>query len=94
MSQSDDLVEVTILGKKLSLRADGNEDYVREVAQYVEEKMDHAQSSAQTSSLNVAIMAALNIADDYFKILGTQKKAFAQIEQQCIDLVNFIDSKN
>ena len=93
MPHNDDLVEVNILGRKLMLRADGNEEYVREVASYVEEKMDQAQGGAQASTLNVAIMAALNIADDYFKTLGTQKKAYSQVEQQCIDLLNYIDSK-
>ena len=86
-------VEVTILGKKLALRADGNEEYVREVAQYVDDKMEQAKEMSQTSSLNVAILAAMNIADDYFKVVGEQNRTFTQVEQQCIDLINFIDSK-
>ena len=93
MSRGEDLVEVTILGKKILLRADGNEEYVREVAQYVDEKMEESRTSPQISSLNAAIMAALKIADDYFKALGTQKRAFQQVEKQCIDLINYIDSK-
>ena len=92
-SRSGDVVEVNILGRKITLRAEGNEEYVREVAQYVDEKMTEAQRLGQTSPLNVAILAALNIADDYFKILGKQKQAFAQVESQCIELINYIDSK-
>lgn len=93
MAESESLVEVTILGRKITLKAQSNEEYIREVAQYVDEKMEEAQGGGSASSLNVAIMAALNIADDYFKILGRQKGAFAQVEQQCIDLINYIDSK-
>lgn len=93
MGNSKDAVEVTILGRKISLRADGNEDYVREVAQYVDEKMEEAQKASKSSSINVAILAAMNIADDFFKEVGQRKQTYAQVEQQCIDLINYIDSK-
>ena len=93
MATTGDTVEVTILGRKMTLRADGNEEYVREVAQYVDEKMEEAKRMSQTSSLNVAILAAMNIADDFFKSVGEQNRSFAQVEQQCIELINYIDSK-
>ena len=93
MATTGDTVEVTILGRKMTLRADGNEEYVREVAQYVDEKMEEANRMSQTSSLNVAILAAMNIADDFFKSVGEQNRSFAQVEQQCIELINYIDSK-
>ena len=92
MGSSDDLVEVTLLGRKIHLRAEGNEEYIRQVAQYVEERMDQAQATSQSSTLNVAILAALNIADDYFKSMGKQKETNSQVERQCIDLINYIDS--
>jgi cell division protein ZapA len=93
MSDPKDDVEVTVLGRKITLRSDGDEDYIREVAQYVDEKMDDAQESTKSSTLNVAILAAMNIAHDYFKVVGENKRAFAQVEQQCVDLINYIDSK-
>ena len=93
MASSDETVEVTILGRKVNLRADGNEEYIREVAQYVDEKMEQAQKQSQSSTLNVAILAALNIADDFFQSVGEKQRTFAQVEQQCIDLINYIDSK-
>lgn len=94
MANSKNTVDITILGRKITLRADDNEEYVREVAQYVDDKMEEAQKSSKTSSINVAILAAMNIADDYFKEVGSKKRTFAQVEQQCIDLINYIDSKH
>ncbi len=93
MANSKDTVDVTILGRKIALRADDNQDYIREVAQYVDQKMEEANTSSKTSSINIAILAAMNIADDYFKEVGAKKRSFAQVEQQCIDLINYIDSK-
>lgn len=93
MGNSKDAVEVTILGKRIILRSDGNDDYVREVAQYVDEKMEEAQKATKSSTINVAILAAMNIADDFFKEVGHRKQTFSQVEQQCIDLINYIDSK-
>jgi cell division protein ZapA len=93
MTEQKGTVEVTILGRKIALRSDGNDEYVRQVAQYVDEKMEEAQATSKTSTLNVAILAAMNIADDYFKAVGERKQAFATVENQCIDLINYIDSK-
>ncbi|MDP8255490.1 MAG: cell division protein ZapA [Candidatus Alcyoniella australis] len=89
-----DLIELSILGKRLKVNSEGNDEYVREVAQYVVEKMDEVQKNgSQSASLNVAIMAALNIADDYFKSVGHQKTLFDKIEKKCDELIGFIDSK-
>lgn len=93
MTESENTVEVTILGRKITLRADGNEEYIRQVAQYVDERMEEAQSSSKTSAINIAILAAMNIADDFFKEVGDKKRIYSEVEQQCIDLINYIDSK-
>ena len=89
-----DTIEVTILGRKFTLRSEGKEEYLREIVKYVNEMMDRIRSgSPGMTDANVAILASLNIADEYFDALGRQRATFAQIENRCDDLLDYIDAK-
>ena len=89
-----DVIEVTILGRKLSLKSDGKESYIRELVKFVNEKIAQVQSdSPGLTDTNIAILASLSIADDYFDTLGRQRTTFAQIERRCDDLLESIDAK-
>jgi len=91
---ADNVIEVTILGRKMLLSTESDEDYVREIAEYVNEKMESIRVlSGATSSLNVAILPALDIADEYFKQGGLQKELCEKVDKQCLELVNYIDAK-
>jgi len=59
---------VEIFGSEYHIRADADTDYVKTVAAYVDAKMSEiAQSQSLVSSTKVAILAAINIADELFK---------------------------
>jgi len=91
---AENVVEVQILGRKILLSTESNEAYVREIAEFVNDKMERIQSESQSSSaLNVAILSALDIADEYFKRLGLQKEVCERVDRKCLELVNYIDSK-
>lgn len=62
-------VDVEIMGQKLVLRSDEEEGYVRRVAGYVDDKMQEVIKGTQSvGKANVAVLAALNIADDYHRL--------------------------
>ncbi|HEX9444585.1 MAG TPA: cell division protein ZapA [Candidatus Binatia bacterium] len=62
-------VEVEIMGERLTLRTDQDESYVRNVAGYVDKKMQEVQKSTRPSAKSsIAMLAALNIADDYQRL--------------------------
>ncbi len=62
-------VDVEIMGQKLVLRSDAEEGYVRRVAGYVDDKMHEVIKGTQiVGKGNVAVLAALNIADDYHRL--------------------------
>ena len=89
-----DLVEVTILGRKISLKSDGNEEFIREIVEFVNGKIAEVlENSPGLTDTNVAILAGLNIADDYFEALEKHKSTYSKIERRCDELLNFIDSK-
>ncbi|MCZ6905863.1 MAG: cell division protein ZapA [Deltaproteobacteria bacterium] len=64
-------VEVEIMGQNVTLRSEEEESYVRRVAGYVDEKMQEVlKTTRPIAKFNVAVMAALNIADEYHRLKG------------------------
>ncbi len=62
-------VEVEIMGQVVTLRSEEEESYVRRVAGYVDEKMQEVlKTTRPIAKFNVAVMAALNIADEYHRL--------------------------
>lgn len=60
-------VTVSIADQKFTLVAQENASYVRKVANLVDSKMKENMDGGHVSLLNAAILAAMNIADDYYK---------------------------
>jgi len=59
---------VTIFGRTYHLRGDGDGEYLVELADIVDRKMrEVAEATGTADTLKVAILASLNIADDYLK---------------------------
>jgi cell division protein ZapA len=68
------LVPVVIFGQTYKVRAEENSAYIEDLARYVDTKMKTiAEASGTTEALKVAILAALNIADEFFKLEEAQK---------------------
>lgn len=58
-------VNVQIMGQNLVVASDAGDEWVRAVASTVDEKIKDIRAGSQTvSSVNLAILAALNFADD------------------------------
>lgn len=87
-------VEVTILGQKFVVRSDSEESYVREVAQFVDQRMNEiSQRMKSVSNLNVAILAAMNIADDYFGYKRKKDQTVQNVGKKMEELIGLIDSQ-
>jgi cell division protein ZapA len=62
-------IDVEIMGQTFTVRSDAEEGYVRKVAVYVDGKTQEVlKSSRPLAQFNVAMLAALNIADEYHKL--------------------------
>lgn len=65
---SERVVPVVIQGQRYPIRSSLDPQYVIELAAYVEEKMrTAAESGATQDSMRLAVLAALNIADEVFR---------------------------
>ena len=64
----ESLVPVVIMGQTYNVRAEEDVSYIEELARFVDTKMSTISEATGTpESLKVAILAALNIADELYK---------------------------
>jgi cell division protein ZapA len=65
------LVHVEIFGQTYTLRAGTEPGYVEELARYVDQQMrEVSRSGPAVDSVRIAVLAALNIADECFQARG------------------------
>ena len=75
-------VKVNIFGSEYVLKADGKHEYIKIIANYVDKKMrDVDKSQSINSSVKVAILAALNIADELFQEKEYRERLLNQINE-------------
>jgi len=71
-------VTVDIFGHEYKIRGDADPGYILEIAQYVDGKMKEVAHGAPAGSLTkIAILAALNIAEELFRE-RTEKQKYVQ----------------
>jgi cell division protein ZapA len=86
------LVEIKVFGQTYTVKSDAEEDHIQEVAQYVNEKIDDVLKKTKSiSSLNVAILTALNLADDLLKEKERRAALLRAIERKSKELTEKID---
>ena len=88
------LVGVNILGQDYTVKTDADKEYIQKIAEYVDKKMDEIVRNTKTvSTLNTAILAALNIADEFFKEIEKREEILAEVENRSREIVKTIDTQ-
>lgn len=69
MEENKKGVCVDIFGSEYVIKGEGNPDHIKDVAKYVDDKMREVSLvTSNVSSLKVAILTTLNLADEIFKL--------------------------
>ncbi len=69
MADKDNMVHVEIFGQAYAVRGGDDPGYVEKLAAYVDEQMKAvSRTSGAVDSLRIAVLAALNIADERFHL--------------------------
>ena len=85
-------IKVEIYNQTYSIRSDGDNDYIQDLAKYVDSKMREISSGTMTvDSLKVAILAALHIADEFFQLRQTQAQVDAQLATRSSECSEMLD---
>jgi cell division protein ZapA len=73
--------DVEIFGHHYALRADADEEHVRKVADLVDSKMrEVADGSRSVSTLQIAVLAALDIASEFVQTRTASEQLTAMVE--------------
>ena len=93
MADTANLVKVSILGQDYTVKAPADATYIKEVAEYVNEKMKEVQDSIgpDQSSTRIAILAAMNISDELFSIRKNKDTISGDIGGRISSLIDLID---
>src|SRR5438876_3139052 len=85
-------IRVEIYNQTYSIRSDGDNEYILDLAQYVDGKMREISSGTLTvDSLKVAILAALHIADELHRLKHVHEQADAQLATRSAECVEMLD---
>jgi len=92
IEKSTEMVE--IFGQDYKIKGVGDPEYIHMIAGYVDRKMrEIAHSSGIMSQSRIAILAALNIADEFFQEKEKGTKSRKKFEKQAAGLSDLLDSK-
>ena len=85
-------VEVIILGQKYTIKGDAPEEYIRNLASYVDIKLQEVNSSIpNVMPVKALILTSLNLADEIFRIKNEQEKLTKVIEDKTEVLTSLFD---
>ena len=86
------VVSVEIQGARYAIRSDLDEQYIVRLAAYVDAKMQRAGSEVPTGeSMKVAILAALNIADELFRVRETAPPDHSELIRRAGEIERIVD---
>lgn len=85
-------VKVTILGQVYTIEADASSGYISRIAEYVNSKMEEvAKNISKASPQQIAILAALNIADELFQTKDGEHIAADEMKEKTNVLISMLD---
>jgi cell division protein ZapA len=86
------VIPVEIRGQRYPIRSSLDPEYVGRLAMYVEEKMRAASDSTPTGDpLRLAVLAALNIADELFRCRDTNRERDGELAERASELERILD---
>ncbi len=85
--------DIKILGQELAVLSDAEDEQVNNVVRFVNDKMeDIMQTSDGLRTVDVAILAALNISEEFLKLKGVNQDLCDQLTQRSEKLIQLIEN--
>ena len=92
MAPEGTVTSVDIHGQRYPIRSTLDEAYVARLAAYVDEKMRAAAESTPTGdSLRLAVLTALNLADELFRCREAARARSGEIAERAGELERLVD---
>ena len=93
MTEESNQVQISIFGQEYSVKAPADPDYIKKIAEYLDDKMREVQSGFSTtqSSTRIAILAGMNITDELFTARQSAESDSTEVEEKISSLIELID---
>ena len=83
--------DVKILGQRYKVRSDEGEEYINDLARYVNDQIGEVQKTTKTvATHNLAILAAMNIADNLFKAEDRENQIKKEVRERVRRILKLI----
>lgn len=94
MEEKRKSVKVSIFGDEYPIRGDTDSGYILNIANYVDAKMrEVSEKVPKHSQVKVAVLAAMNIADELFKERKDKERRLSEVETKASSLIQWLDNK-
>jgi cell division protein ZapA len=85
-------IKVEIYDQAYTVRSDGDPEYLKQLAEYVDQRMREISSGTLTvDSRKVAILAALYIADELHQLRKAHEQADEQLATRSVECAEMLD---
>ena len=86
---------IKVMGQQFTVLSDRGDTYVEDVVKYVNDRArEIGNASKDVSASGVAVLVALNIVDELFKIKEENKDFVTRLERRSERLINYIEERS
>ncbi len=83
---------IRILGQELSVLSEAGDEHVARIVEYVDNKVKElGDTPGNINTMNVVILVALNIADEYLSVKGVSDEIYDQLGNRSEKLIHLIN---
>ncbi len=83
---------IKLLGQELSVLSDSTAEHVERVVQFVNDKAAQiAEMNGSFNTLSIALLTALNIADEYLQCKSAEEDTYRQLENISDRLISMLE---
>ncbi len=92
MAKEPQSIRVVIYDQEYFMRGDLNQEYIQKLAQYLDTKMRSiAERTRTVDTLRVAMLAALNVADEYHQLKARYEEVTQHMDQKVGEYTDRLD---
>lgn len=93
MAKDPQSIRVVIYDQEYFMRGDLNQEYIQKLALYLDTKMRSiAERTRTVDTVRVAMLAALNVADEYHQMKAKYEKSSQELDEKVEAYSNALDS--
>ena len=87
--------DIKVIGQEFSVLSDKGDEYVSKIVQHINERArEIGDASEDVTTSDIAILVALNIAEELFRVRGEKEELYSRFEGEIEELISYIDKES